>query len=325
MLTRSMITTALGVALGAITVGGVGLAFGSGSSLGSLHSSRGSADGPCEMVAEAAKRACREAALEDWWIKRGNCFNIANPAQRAQCLSEAWTELQSARELCDDQSDAREDLCDLLGGGYYDPQIVPSNFVSVITNPFMPLTPGKTFIYEKATAAGLERIEFAVTRQTESILGVPCTVVHDTVRLNNEIQEQTTDWFAQDVQGNVWYFGELTFEYENGAPVNMAGTWKAGVNFAKPGIVMHAVSQVGRTYRQEFFLGEAEDAATVLSLSATATVPYGSFTNCRKTRDFTPIEPGHAEHKFFAAGVGQVLTVNTETGARSQLVQIIIN
>ena len=97
------------------------------------------------------------------------------------------------------------------------------------------------------------------------------------------LAEDTLDWYAQDKEGNVWYFGENTAEFEDGRPVTLAGTFTAGVNNDKPGIIMEANSVVGDFYRQEFSLGNAEDNALVVGLNATVTVPAGTFHHCLKT------------------------------------------
>jgi hypothetical protein len=121
----------------------------------------------------------------------------------------------------------------------------------------------------------------------------------------------------------VWYFGEDTKEYENGEVVSTSGSWEAGVDGALPGIIMKAVPQVGDSYRQEYYAGEAEDMAEVLSLSETAAVASGSYENLLKTKEWTPLEPGLLEHKYYAAGIGMVLEVVVEGGSgRIELVSI---
>jgi hypothetical protein len=277
---------------------------------------------PCKKSAVQMKLSCNHEALEELWNMRANCSQMPTPAERAQCMIDALIELDEAYQDCRDQFDARRDLCEQLGGGFYAPLIEPANFVPLIDNPFLPLTPGKTFVYEGQTGRGTERVDFMVTHETVEILGVTCTVVHDIASVNGVVEEDTFDWFAQDVLGNVWYFGELSFDHEEGQVVGMEGSWKAGEDFAKPGIVMLAAPQAGRTYRQEFLLGEAEDAATVLSLDAPASVPYGSFPHCLQTADFTPIEPDALEHKFYAPGVGLVLELNVEGGSRMELISV---
>jgi hypothetical protein len=205
----------------------------------------------------------------------------------------------------------------------YNPTIDPANFVGTIDNQYLPLTPGTTFIYQGQTAEGTERNEVYVSHQTKQILGVTCIEVRDRVWLEGNLTEATLDWYAQDKDGNVWYFGEDSKEYQNGQVISTAGSWQAGVDGAKPGIVMEADPEVGDTYRQEYYKGEAEDMAKVLSLDASATVPYGSFDNCLKTKDYTSLEPGVVENKYFAPRIGNILTVMVQGGSeRSELVDI---
>ena len=161
-------------------------------------------------------------------------------------------------------------------------------------------TPGTTFIYEGKTADGPERVETYVSHKTREVLGVKCTVVRDKAFLNGKLSEDTFDWYAQDKEGNVWYFGEDTKEYENGKVVSTKGSWEAGVDGAKPGIVMEANPRVGDSYRQEYYEGEAEDMAEVLSLDEMAQVPFGQFDNALHDEDTSPIEPNVLEYKPYA-------------------------
>ena len=193
------------------------------------------------------------------------------------------------------------------GAGGWNPTINPDDFVSVIDNPLLPFEPGTTFVYEADGRDGREREEVVVTHEKKVILGVTCTVVRDTATTDGEVTEVTLDWYAQHRDGTVWYFGEDSKEYKKGKVVGTAGSWQAGVHGAKPGILMEAHPKVGDTYHQEFAQGVAEDMATVVSLKGSATVPYGSFTNCLKTKEFSPLEPGVMEHKLYAPGVGNVI------------------
>lgn len=208
------------------------------------------------------------------------------------------------------------------GATPYSVTIDPADFVSAIDNPFLPLTPGMKWVYEGVSADGQERIEVSVTRETRQVMGITCVVVHDVVTIDGEVVEDTFDWYAQDLEGNVWYFGEDTREYENGVVVSTQGSWEAGVDGALPGIVMDADPRPGEAYRQEYYAGEAEDMAEVISLSETASVPYGSFDNVLMTRDWTPLEPVIAEQKYYASGVGLVLEVVVEGGSgRVELIE----
>ncbi len=201
----------------------------------------------------------------------------------------------------------------------YDPAIDPAQFVRGVDNPFFPLVPGTTRRYRSTGDEDGEETVVTVMPDTKVIAGVTCTVVHDVVREGNEVKEDTWDWFAQDRDGNVWYFGEDTKEYEHGR-VSTAGSWQAGVNGAKPGIVMPAHPTVGRTFRQEYLAGEAEDEAQIVAVDATVTVPAGTFSGCVQTKDWTRLEPGAVEHKYYAPGVGCVAEVAAGGRGRVELV-----
>jgi hypothetical protein len=135
--------------------------------------------------------------------------------------------------------------------------------------------------------------------------------------------EDTLDYFAQDREGNVWYFGEDVSNYENGVLVDKAGSWEAGVDGALPGIVMFGQPEmyIGETYRSEYYVGEAEDMVTLLNTNASVTVPYGAFEDVVLTYDFTPLDPDSHEVKYYAAGVGEIQTVNLITNERFVLIE----
>jgi hypothetical protein len=196
-------------------------------------------------------------------------------------------------------------------------------FVTLVDNPYFPLIPGTTFEYQTETADGLETNIVEVTSDTKRIVGVRTTVVHDQVFLNGVLTEDTFDWYAQDTQGNVWYFGEQSCTVQAGQCVSTAGSWQAGVKGAQPGIIMWAdpAAQKGSTYRQEFFAGQAEDVAKVIGLKASVTTPYGSFTDCLETVDWSLLENSSREHKVYCPGTGVVLEV-ANGGERSELVAI---
>lgn len=201
----------------------------------------------------------------------------------------------------------------------YDPIIDPARFTATVDNRFFPLVPGTVFTYD---APG-EHIVTTVESETRVVDGVECTVVHDvsTDPDSGETLEDTFDWFAQDQDGAVWYFGEDTTAFEGGTS-SKAGSWEAGVGGAKPGVQIPAEPMVGDTYRQEYAPCEAEDMGEVLALDATATVPAGSFTGCLETHDFTPLEPAVNERKDYCPDVGLVLTTDVPTGEREELIEI---
>jgi hypothetical protein len=197
------------------------------------------------------------------------------------------------------------------------------NFVSGVTNPYFPLPSGKVFTYHDILKDTQELNTVEVTKDKKTILGVAVTVVHDQVFLaDGSLAEDTFDWYAQDQQGNVWYFGEDTKEYDHGTVVTTTGSWEAGANGAKAGVIMLADPHVGDVYKQEEAPGIG-DMAKVVSLDETVTVPYGTFSHCLDTAEWTPVEPGDRSHKFYAPGVGNVLEVATRQGGeRDELVQV---
>jgi len=190
----------------------------------------------------------------------------------------------------------------------------PGGFAAQIDNPYLHFAPGRVFVYQSQTPDGLETDTVLVTNETKSILGITVTVVHDIVRLNGSLTEDTFDWYAQDTLGNVWYLGEDSKQIQNGVVVGTVGSWEAGVNGASAGIIMLAEPKVGTQYQQEFAAGVAEDNAKVLNLSSNVDVAYGSFTECLKTQEWTPLEPGARETKFYKSGVGLLLTLEHRGG-----------
>lgn len=277
----------------------------------------------CSDSARSVARSCGNEVQAEYWLGIGKCQNVAGAAERAACAGEARDGSLEGREECRDQLDARLEVCDALGEAPYDPAIDPANFVDGIDHPFLPFVPGTVWTYEGETEDGLETIVVEVTSDTREILGVECTVVRDRVYLDGSLIEDTFDWYAQDVVGNVWYFGELSYELEDDVIVSLAGSWEAGVDGARPGIVMPAVPVVGELYRQEFLLGEAEDVAEVTSLAESVSVPYGDFDGCIQTRDWTPIEPDAFELKHYSSGIGMVLETNPENGERVELIDAV--
>jgi hypothetical protein len=194
----------------------------------------------------------------------------------------------------------------------------PGEFVTRIDNKFFPLQPGTTWAFRGTQEGKARRVSVFVTHKTKNILGIRATVVLDQVMVGGKRQERTFDWYAQDKHGNVWYLGEDSSDFVNGKWVRSDGSWEAGVNGAKAGIVMKANPRVGTTYRQEYYAGHAEDMAKVLSRNAAVAVPYGSFEHALETSEWTPLERGVLEHKYYVKGVGNVRTVMVRGGAEEE-------
>jgi hypothetical protein len=200
----------------------------------------------------------------------------------------------------------------------YVPEISPENFTTVVDNPFFPLEPGTTLRYR--TPDGSEEVEVTVTEETRSVMGVECRVVRSSEYEDGDLVEVTGDWYAQDAAGSVWYFGEDTRSYGEDGAESRAGSWEAGVDGAQPGIIMPGQPVVGEPYRQEYYAGHAEDMGRVEHLDGTVAVPYGSFDGVLVTRDWTPLEPGLEEHKYYVRGVGLVL--EDEGRTRVELIEV---
>lgn len=201
----------------------------------------------------------------------------------------------------------------------WNPTVNPANFTTNVTNSYFPLVPGRTCSYQNAGNG--EALTIAVTTQTKTVMGVQTVVVRETHTENGQVVEISENWYAQDLQGNVWYFGEFSQDYVNNVPSNTDGSWEAGVNGALPGIIMKASPQHGDTYFQEYASGVAEDMATVLTTNETMTVPAGTYTNVLRTKEWTPLEGSSLEHKYYAPDVGLIM----EQGKGSELVLVSCN
>ena len=205
----------------------------------------------------------------------------------------------------------------------YDPVVNPADFATKIDNPFFAMPVGKKMFFEKRTDEGLERIEITITGEKRKIMGVDTFVYLDREFLNGELTEETRDYIAQDKDGNVWYFGEDVSNYENGKFKDNAGAWIAGVDGAKPGYWIKARHVVGDEYRQEFYKGKAEDMAKVVAVGLTVTTSLGTFKNCTKTYDWTPLDPESKEHKYYCPSAGGlVLIENITDGERVELKKV---
>lgn len=179
----------------------------------------------------------------------------------------------------------------------------PTDFVEGIDNPYLPLRVGNEWVYE-VTGEKSKTLTVTVAEETREVVGVTTTVVHDVVAgADGEVIEETWNWFAQDVDGNVWYFGS-------------SGSWEAGVGGAQAGLAMAATPRLGDGYQQEFHPGEAEDRAEVLSLSESLDLAIGSYDDLLLTEDTTPLEPDLVERTYYASGTGLVHQVTVSGGTK---------
>ena len=275
----------------------------------------------CVATASLQHGACHLGVREDMKIGNVVCLNITDKAAFNACLSEFMQTTKQAKEDCEEQFEARDDVCDLLPKGPYDPTIDPDGFVDVIDNPYAPFAPGSRWVYESRGGEGVERVEINVLTTTREILDIDCTIVSDNVYVDGVLIESTEDYLAQDLAGNVWYFGELSQSFEDGRLRSLDGSFTGGVNGAKPGFWMKAAPARGETYRQEWAPGEAEDMATIVSVDADIEVPFENGGEILQVRESTPISPGSVEFKYFVPGVGFVLETKPGSDERLELIE----
>lgn len=297
----------------------------------------------CSATAQAASKACRHQTQDDYWNSVGRCINESDSADRAQCMREAGAARDEADASCADQNQARAALCNAVGEGRYDPEFEARDFERDFAhlanpNPYFPLTIGSQWEFRSAD----EVIKVQVQNATKLIDDVRCVVVRDEVSVNGALIEGTNDWFAQGRDGTVWYCGEetATFEtFDGDRPkkpelVGIDGSFKAGREGDKPGIIFPAVPAQGLVYREESSLGNAEDAARILAVD----YAYGKRPaldtlvprrlamllcsgSCVVTENFSQLEPGVIERKYYAPGIGVFLETAPDTGEVVRLVK----
>lgn len=308
--------------------------------LGTTHAT--AAVSYCTDTAKALKRACGFDTQDNYWVAVAICTNETDAADRSECLADAAGTREDDNALCQEQLLARLGACAALGEKRYDPEFEPrmfdSNF-SRLTKPnrYFPLRIGNRWEY----AGGGETDTVEITRETKLIDDVTCIVSRDLVYADGNLQEATDDWFAQAKDGTVWYCGEEAKSYEffdGDLPqrpelVSIDGRFKADVEGAKPGIIFQARPIVGQSYLEEFSLANAEDLAQVFS----TTYSYGEDAeldrlvprrlaqllcnhDCVVTENVSLLEPGVAERKYYAPGIGTFLETNPDSGEITQLV-----
>ena len=201
-------------------------------------------------------------------------------------------------------------------GASYHPHFKAGRHTANVTNPWFPLPVGTTSVYA-GTKDGETALDIVTnSRATRVIDGVRTRVVEDRLFLSGKLEERTSDYYAQDRCGNVWYFGEDTAELDaHGRVVDTSGSFHAGIDGAQPGVFMQARPQLGRTFRQEWYAGEAEDVFTAIDLSAPVRVPFGSFRHALRTKETTALEPGVVDNKYYVHGIGEVLEKTVKGGS----------
>jgi hypothetical protein len=325
--TTRLLRISLHLALGAVLAGGAVFTAAEAGAAAKSRGGRSKGDRTCSQTARIASKACGDDVKDNYLIAQAKCLNVTDPTENSACMADANSTSQDERMQCGEVRDARLEACSALtlGGGPYDPPIDPGNFLAadaIDGNDYFPLRPGTQWVY---TNTADETITVTVTDQTAEIQGVPVRVVTDVaVDGNGKTTESTKDWYAEDASHNVWYFGENTMATDPDSMLtSFEGSWQAGVDGAKPGIVAPAVFTVGDVYRQEWLLGDAEDIAENLSTTETETTPAASCSgDCAETHEYSPLEPDQSESKFYAPGVGVIVTLDdNDPTFREQLVE----
>ncbi len=296
----------------------------------------------CSNTAVTTHRACQFEATDDYWKSAAICMNLAEAEDRRECYESATESRTEGLQSCREQLDARRGICGSVGERRYDPEFDElqheTNFQNpTTTNAFLPLRVGNKW----ELRGGGEVIKVEVLNATKLIDDVRCVVLRDVVTVNGALREATDDWLAQARNGDVWYCGEEVKDYEtfpddqprNPELVSRDGSFKAGRDGDKPGILFLGNPQVGKVYREEFSIGNAEDVSQVLS----TTYSYGSNAeldqlvpktlaqllcaarNCVVLKAFTAIEPGVFERKYYAPGIGIFASTKPLSGEVVQL------
>jgi hypothetical protein len=297
----------------------------------------------CTATANLQYRACRNEARDDHLTAQAICVNVGNEGDREECFDEALQERRETEGLCGEQRAARRELCEWLGEDRYEPDFDPASYdhdFQNLTNPnpWYPLAIGNRKVFESED----ETTTIEVMDKTKLIEGVTCVVVNDVVSVDGVPREDTDDWLAQRKDGTIDYCGESvqdfeTFEGDDPMEpelVSREGSFKVGRDGDKPGTLFPGAPGVGQAFRQEWSAGNAEDAAVVIS----TTYGYGTDPeldafvpqelaellcpnhDCVVLAEFTPLDPGVIERKYFAPGIGGFLEVKPDEGEISQLV-----
>lgn len=312
------------------------IAWGTASS--ALASSRGDY---CSITAGLQYQACRKEVKDDLFTEKAICVNVSDEEEREECFDEASESLEEAIEECRGQRRARKELCGDIGEARYDPSFEPDDFQTEFNNlnPYLPLAPGNKWTYESED----ETVVVTVTERTKLIEGVTCVVVNDVVTEDDQLVEDTDDWFGQRTDGTIDYCGEEAKDYEyfdGDLPplaelVEIEGSFKAGRDGDKSGTLFMGTPVVGAKYRQEWSPSNAEDVAEVLSTNygfgsdarfdplvpeELADLMCGD-NDCVVTADTSPLEPDALEYKFYARGVGFFFEVKPEDGEALGIVE----
>jgi len=316
-------------------------------------SSLGSADAgdmeavSCAAASNSLRRACEFEVQDEFFIGAAICAHSETEEDAEACLDDVRVERDEVLDECGEVTAARLDLCTATADASHNPPFGPAfaaNFVdplaigdTVPVNPYFPMAQGTVWTYEGTFMEDGEEvtevITITVTNKIKLVDGIRCLVVRDVVEIDGELIEDTDDWFAQDTNGDVWYCGEEVKDYElfdGDSPmiaelVAIDGSFKAGRDGDEAGILVPFAPVVGNIHRQEVSFANAEDTIEILAIDGTETVPAASCDgDCLVTLDYSPLDPGVEENKYYAPGIGKILEVDLETGTRFELIDVVV-
>ena len=179
----------------------------------------------------------------------------------------------------------------------------PKDLAAEGRNPYFVLEPGYTLVLGDAD----ERLTIRVLDETREVDGVRTRIVEEREEKNGQVVEISRNFYAISRRTNsVFYFGEEVDMYKDGKVKDHEGSWLAGVNGAKAGLMMPGLPLIGASYFQELAQGVAMDRARIESLEERMTTPAGEFANVLKIAESTPLEKFAHENKYYAAGIGLI-------------------
>jgi len=323
--------------------GVLGMAFVIGlvPTVGSAKEQGGNGGRFCSATAAVLFEACGDEIEADHATARAICINVSDGEDRGDCRADAEESRREGVQLCSEQLAGRREACASVGEGRYDPDFDPALFDDpknpTNPNPYFPLTIGNRWEY----SAGSEVDIVEVVNETKLIAGVRCIVIRDLVSRSGDLAEATDDWYAPAKSGDTWYFGEEVKDsesFDGDDPrrpelVSIDGSFKAGRNGDKPGIIFLASPKVGDVYVEEASLGNAEDVTVILSttyafgndpeldmLVPQALAELLCSGDCVVTKNFSLLEPGIFARKYYAPGIGVFLEVEANEAKAIRLV-----
>ena len=298
--------------------------------------------GACSATSQLMQSACRAEVRDDYYVEKAKCLNESEFFERIECRWDALESYREERMVCGEQLQARRDVCSAIGEAPYDPRFEPEDFETSLValsrpNPYFPIQVGHQWVF-----GGDEDIQIDVLDETKLIDDITCFVVRDVVSEDGNLIEDTDDWFAVSrIDGSIWYCGEEVKDYEyfeGDSPslpelIAIDGSFKVERDGDRAGIIFPGQPQAGEVFRQEFSLGNAEDIGEILSISygwgadseLDELVPQElaellCHSDCVVVAEYTPIEPGVFERKYFAPGIGFFLGTNPEDEEVVQLI-----